>query len=114
MGITVINGTDVVSASRAVINANFAYLAALVGAGVSGSASLTFPAMADGETQELTMAVTGAVAGRPVLPGWPAAFPAKWSGLMFASAADLVTVRVTNGTGATATLPVLTYAASVF
>jgi hypothetical protein len=113
MGITVIQGTDTVSSSRAVINDNFAYLAGILVIAY-GSATLTFPSMADGETQELTFAVAGAVAGRPVAPGWPAAFPAKWEAMMFVSAGgNTITVRITNGTGVTATVPPLPFSASV-
>ncbi len=67
---------------------------------LTGTGALDFPSVAAGEIEVLTIAVTGAVAGDTVNLGAPAAVEA---GLMFSgfvSAADVVTVRVYNSTGA--------------
>ena len=103
MAITIINATDLVSVSRATINANFTYLAGLIGAGLSGSGSLTFTAIPDGESQDQTFTIVGAATSQHVMP----AFPALAAGIqpsMFVSAANTVTVRLYNATGAGVTL----------
>lgn len=68
--------------------------------GYQATATLDFPSTAAGAVSELTVTVTGAVAGDSVTIGPPTTLN---TGLMvsgFVSAADTVTVRVFNGTGA--------------
>lgn len=67
---------------------------------LSGSATLDFASIASTATAELTITVTGAVAGRSVILGPPSGIEAglTWSG--YVSATDTVTVRLFNTTGA--------------
>lgn len=95
MPITVLQPTDALSTSRAVINANFAFLAGLLGA-VTASATLNFPSIPSGESRDLTATVTGATAGNPVFLGAPAALEAGLSAFAWVSSANTVTVRLTN------------------
>ena len=82
------------------------------GAGVSGSGSLTFGAIADGTCgTDQTFTLTGVTAGGAFQPGWPATFPTAVSGIMFASATNTITVRACNLSGASVTVPALTYSA---
>lgn len=60
------------------------------------SATLTFPSIAAGDSADLTVAVTGAVAGDVVQLGPPAALQAKLMAFGYVTAADVVTVRVAN------------------
>jgi len=66
---------------------------------ISASATLDFPSVASNGIASLTITVTGATAGNPVILGPPAAIEAglTWSG--YVSAANTVTVRVHNNTG---------------
>lgn len=60
-------------------------------------ATLDFPSIAPGMcASDLTMTVTGAVAGDAVTPGWPAGLPAGLVGVMRVSAANTVAVRLCN------------------
>src|SRR5580765_244669 len=80
-----------------------------VTAGVSGSASLTFPAMEDGENAVRTFTVTGAAVGDPVAPAWPATLEAGLFGMMRVSAANTIEVRLHNNSGAPLTPAVQTF-----
>jgi hypothetical protein len=95
MAIITIQPTDTISASRSVINSNFSFLAGLSGVLV-GSSSLNFPSIPSGESRDLTFAVTGAVAGRPLLLGAPAALEDGLTAFAWVSATSVVTVRLTN------------------
>lgn len=66
---------------------------------ISASASLSFGSIASNGVGTLTLSVTGAVTGKPVILGAPSAIEAglTWSG--YVSAPDTVTVRVHNGSG---------------
>lgn len=63
------------------------------------SATLDFGSISAGAEAELTVTVTGAVAGDVVSVGPPAAVEAGLSWCAFVSAADTVTLRVRNDTG---------------
>jgi len=65
----------------------------------SANATLDFPSIAANSTAELTMTVTGAVAGHTVKLGAPAAIETGliWCG--YVSATDTVTIRIHNMTG---------------
>lgn len=67
---------------------------------LSATATLDFPSVAAGGSQELTVTVTGAAAGDTVVLGPPAAIEAGlvWNG--YVSAVNTVRVRVSNITGA--------------
>ena len=67
---------------------------------LEGSAALDFPSIAAGAEAELTVGVSGAVAGAAVFVGAPAAIEAGLSWSAYASAADTVTIRVRNDTAA--------------
>jgi len=66
---------------------------------LTGSAAVTFGAIAPGSCAEGTVPLTGAATGDAVSAGWPAALPAGLAGSMRVSAAATVTVRLCN-TGA--------------
>jgi hypothetical protein len=66
---------------------------------LTGSAALTFTVF-DSLTADLTFALAGAVATDAVVPAWPAALPAGICGIMFVSAANTITVRLLNLSGA--------------
>jgi hypothetical protein len=68
-------------------------------AGVA-AASLNFGSIADGACYALTMALTGALTTDVVAPGWPSSLEAGLFGVMFVSAADTITVRLCNLSGA--------------
>lgn len=78
-----------------------------------GSASLSFPLIPDGTAAEMTVTVTGAVAGQEVVPAWPATLEAGLFGIMFVSAADTVTVRLLNLSGAGVTPAAQTFGARI-
>lgn len=80
---------------------------------ISGSAALDFGSIADGTCADLTFSLLNAVAGRPVMPGWPQALPAGLFGIMAVSAQDTIRVRLCNLSGAAIDPPVLTYQAGV-
>ncbi len=65
-------------------------------AGLSASASLNFPEVAAAGQQELTIAVAGAAAGDAVVLAPPAALEAGLVATGRVSAANTVTVRVSN------------------
>lgn len=61
---------------------------------LTATTSLNFAAFAGLDTQDLTIALVGAVVGDPVELGCPAAIPAGLIPFAFVSAADVVTVRM--------------------
>jgi hypothetical protein len=66
----------------------------------AATAALNFGSIAAAASEDLTIAVTGAVVGDPVFLGLPAAPTAGIIFQCFVSASDVVTVRATNITGA--------------
>lgn len=67
---------------------------------LSGSASLNFGSIASAAQADLTITVTGAAAGDEVIMGLPAAPAAGIVFNAFVSAANTVTVRASNISGA--------------
>lgn len=97
MALTIIQPTDSVADSRAVINANFAALYSMVSSGFSGSTTLNFSSIPRGEYAELSFAATGAIPGQPVSVGAPATLEAGLSvGAAWASAVDQISIRLLN------------------
>jgi hypothetical protein len=66
----------------------------------SGTASLDFPSIAAGQSQELTVTVPGAAVGDAVAAGPPSSLPAGLSATAYVSAVDTVSVRLSNPTAA--------------
>ncbi|MCL6480305.1 MAG: hypothetical protein K6U02_01125 [Firmicutes bacterium] len=64
------------------------------------SAALNFPSIAAQSCSALTIPVSGAAAGDPVLTAWPVTLEDGLTGLMYVSATDTVTVRLCNVTAA--------------
>jgi len=81
--------------------------------GPQGSATLNFGAIADGSMEELTFTVTGAAVNDMVAAGWPAALDAGLTAMMFVSAADTITVRLANLSGASINPASGTYSAQI-
>ena len=81
---------------------------------LSATATLDFPSISSSDTHTLTMTVTGAVAGDSVFIGVPAALDANliWSGSV--TAADTVTIRMHNASGASVDPASGTYRVTVF
>ena len=81
---------------------------------LSATATLDFPSISSNDTHTLTMTVTGAVAGNSVFLGVPAALDANliWCGSV--TAADTVTIRLHNASGASIDPASGTYRATVF
>lgn len=67
-------------------------------AALTATAALNFPNIVTLTSQELTITVTGAAVGDSVLVGPPAAIEANLTWAAFVSAADTVTIRVSNPT----------------
>ena len=78
-----------------------------------GSASLSFGMIPDGSSASLTFALLGALAGQELAPAWPATLEAGLLGIMFVSAADTVTVRLFNLSGAGVTPAAQTFGARI-
>jgi len=77
---------------------------------LSAAASLNFPNVAAGGSADLTITLAGAVAGQPVALGFTSSGP--YAGLRYeawVSAADTVTVRAYNATGAGIDPPAQTF-----
>jgi len=73
--------------------------AAVVPTYLSGSATLDFPAIAQGAcSADMSIPVTGAALGNSVAPGWPG-LPAGVWGTMYVSAANTVSARLCNLSG---------------
>lgn len=81
--------------------------------GPSGSASLNFPSIADGAIEELTFTLTGAIVGNRLVPGWPSALDTGLVGSMIVTAADTVTVRLANLSGAAINPAALVFSAQI-
>jgi hypothetical protein len=68
---------------------------------LASTAVLNFPLIANGAcATDQTFTLLGALAGNSVAPAWPSAFEPGLLGIMFVSAADTITVRVCNLSGA--------------
>jgi hypothetical protein len=67
---------------------------------LSATAVLDFPSVGIGADEELTITVPGALVGDAVMLGLPATFEADLIAFAFVTAANTVTVRVVNHTGA--------------
>jgi hypothetical protein len=68
---------------------------------LTSTAVLNFPLIASGAcATDQTFTLLGALAGNSVAPAWPSAFEPGLLGIMFVSAADTITVRVCNLSGA--------------
>lgn len=81
---------------------------------LTGSASLNFGSIDDGATASLTFTVTGATTGDALAPAWPSGLDAGLLGTMYVSAADTVTVRLLNLSGAAINPSSMTFGAQVF
>lgn len=66
---------------------------------LAGSATLDFPSIASNSSASLTITVTGAVVGDPVIAAPPASLDSNLGFVSYVSAADTVTVRVHNNSG---------------
>jgi hypothetical protein len=99
-GIVIIQGSDIIRNSRAVINDNFAFLSALVGSGLRGTGTLTFSLIPDGRVGVQTFTLTGAAAGSPVVLGCPSTLEAGLIASARVSALNTIEVRIANLTGA--------------
>lgn len=80
---------------------------------LAGSASLNFPSISAVSQADLTITVTGAVAGSPVILGLPASPTAGLTFNAFVSATDTVTVRATNVTASPVDPAAATYSVVV-
>jgi hypothetical protein len=78
-----------------------------------GSAALTFGLIPDGSSAALTLTIAGAVVGQAVAPEWPSTLEAGLLGIMFVSAANTITVRLFNLSGAGVTPAVQTFGARI-
>lgn len=81
---------------------------------LSATATLDFPSIASNDTHSLTMTVTGAIAGNAVFIGVPAALDANLIWQASVTAADTVTIRMHNASGASVDPASGTYRATVF
>ena len=80
---------------------------------LTGSASLTFGALAGGTcSTEQSVSVPGANPGDGIAAGWPA-LPPGFIGMMRVSGGGAVSVRVCNFSGAPATVGAMTYLATI-
>lgn len=78
-------------------------------AGVSGSAALTYAAIADDAVGVQTFALAGALPGDQVLEGWPSTLEAGLTGMMLVISAGVVQVRLLNQSGGSITPAVQTF-----
>lgn len=83
------------------------------GFGPGGSTILDFGVIVDGAVNELAFTLTGAVIGQNLAPAWPATLDVGLVGMMFISAANTITVRLINLSGAPIDPGPLTYGARV-
>ena len=81
---------------------------------LSATATLDFPSIASNDMHTLTMTVTGAIAGNAVFLGVPAALDANLIWQASVTAADTVTIRMHNASGASIDPASGTYRATVF
>ena len=80
---------------------------------VQASASLTFGLISSNGVVSQTFTVTGAVTGKPVMVGAPAALETGLTFSGFVSAADTVKIRLHNNSGSNVTPAVATWTAAV-
>lgn len=81
---------------------------------ISGTSSLTYTSIANGACGNQTFTLAGALNGDSIAPGWPASISAGFSGTMFVSAANTITVRLCNHSGGSVTPTAgLTYKAMI-
>ncbi len=85
-----------------------------IGGAASGSSTLDFGSIDDGTVAELTFTVTGAAVNDSIAPSWPSTLDTGLVGMMFVSAADTVTVRLLNMSGAAVDVASSTFGATVF
>ena len=79
------------------------YTAKIANYYLTGNSTFTWSAIPDGSCRSQTFTLTGATAGDPVVPGWPAAFDTGLEGSMLISAGNTVQVRVCNYSGGSVT-----------
>jgi len=84
------------------------------GGGVSGSASLTFTAIANAACATRTFTLNGVTAGSAVAAGWPSTLEAGVIGMMRVSAANTIEVRLCNLSGGSVTPAVQTFKATAY
>ncbi len=100
---------DNAQSGRCVLNGS----GSAAGATLTGTAVLSFPSVAPSAcSADLNLPVPGANPGDAVAPGWPA-LPAGTFGMMRVGAAGSVSVRVCNLSGASVSLPALTFSATL-
>jgi hypothetical protein len=87
------------TASQVITVPNASGTLALVTPPTSGSATIDFAPIADGNCSSSTFSVVGVVAGQALVPGWPSDLEAGLIGVMRASATNTVEVRLCNLTG---------------
>lgn len=75
--------------------------------------AIDFASIEAGAVGTATLTVPGAAVNDLVIPQWPATLTAGLVGTMFVSAANTVTVRLSNGTGSAIDLGALTFGAAV-
>lgn len=114
------SGSQTISGSLTVTTTGTFSGAVTIGGGtaitkvLSATATLDFPSIASNDTHSLTMTVTGAVAGNAVFIGVPAALDANLIWQASVTAADTVTIRMHNASGASIDPASGTYRATVF
>jgi hypothetical protein len=101
------------TALDALIQANTVRIAAIEDSHLTGSGTLDFPSIAAGDTDELTITVTGASVGDAVSLGPPAALESGLVAMGYVSASNTVTVRVHNTTAGAIDPASATWKASV-
>ncbi len=87
---------------------------AVVPTKLSSTASLDFASTANGAcATDLTFTLTGAVTGDFLAPQWPTTGDTGWTGIMWVSASNTVTVRYCNHSGGTINPSAQTFGAMV-
>jgi hypothetical protein len=76
------------------------YTATIANYYLTGSSAIDFASLPDGACSERQFTLTGATAADAVAPGWPATLEAGLLGSMRVSAADTISVRLCNLSGA--------------
>jgi len=80
---------------------------------LSGSATLNFPAIAEGACSDSVFSLLGASPGDTVAPGWPGTLPSGLFGTMFVSGINTVSARLCNLSGVTVDPVAATYKATI-
>lgn len=81
---------------------------------LSGSATLDFPAIAEGAcSSDMVFSLLGASPGDTVAPGWPGTLPSGLFGTMFVSGVNTVSARLCNLSGVTVDPAAATYKATI-